>query len=158
VSAFSSNSHRGLIGPAPTLANVSTMTRVSRRTVTGLATAGLAVPLLASCSGDDPSSATGAASGDGLGSTSDVEVGGGTIFADQQVVVTQPAAGTFKGFDTTCTHQGCQVADVTDGFIRCPCHNSRFAIDTGEPTDDSQATSPLGEVALAVEGDRISVA
>ena len=51
------------------LAKVSTMTQVSRRTVTGLATAGLSLPLLAACSSDDPDTAsdpgTGTSSSDG---------------------------------------------------------------------------------------------
>src|SRR4051794_27444646 len=118
------------------------MTQVSRRTVNGLATAGLALPLLAACSSDDPETATdpgggstGSAGGGAgeIASTSDIEVGGGTIFADEQVVITQPSEGTFKGFNTTCTHQGCQVAEVSDGLIHCPCHGSTFSIEDGSP-------------------------
>jgi Rieske Fe-S protein len=163
------------------MAKVSTMTQVSRRTVTGLATAGLSLPLLAAC-GDDGDAATdpGGASagsttpssdastpsgtesasggGDALASTSDIEVGGGAIFADEQVVVTQPSEGEFKCFNSTCTHQGCQVDDVSDGEIHCPCHKSRFSIETGEPLEGSLAQSPLEEVAFSVEGDSIVLA
>jgi Rieske Fe-S protein len=159
------------------------MTQVSRRTVTGLATAGLSLPLLAAC-GDDgdtasdqggsssPSgsstptqgtsptaaeSSSGGGSADALASTSDIEVGGGTIFADEQVVVTQPTEGEFKAFSSTCTHQGCQVESVSDGTINCPCHGSRFSIEDGAP-DAGPATSPLEEVAITVDGDSIVLA
>ena len=76
-----------------------------------------------------PSSA--AAPGGGT-PTSDVPVGGGTIFSDTKTVVTQPQAGTFKAFDTTCPHAGCAVAKVADGKIDCPCHGSQFDITTGD--------------------------
>lgn len=155
------------------------MTHVSRRTVTGLATAGLSLPLLAACGDDEPSSAgdpaggsssTGGAgsspaapetssgggggSADALASTSDIEVGGGTIFADEQVVVTQPSEGEFKAFNSTCTHQGCPVQSVSDGTINCDCHGSKFSITDGSP-ESGPASSPLEEVSISVEGDSI---
>jgi len=109
-----------------------------------------------------PTSATpstsSAAVPEGLTSTSDIKVGGGSIFADEEVVITQPAKGEFKGFSAICTHQGCLVATVSDGTINCDCHGSRFSIETGEPEDGSQATSALGEVKLTVTGDQISLA
>lgn len=140
------------------------MTQVSRRTVTGLASAGLSLPLLAACGGDsdtasdtgsDPGSTPG--SGDTLASTSDIEVGGGTIFADEQVVVTQPTQGEFKAFGSTCTHQGCQVESVSEGTINCPCHGSKFSIEDGSVAA-GPAPSPLEEVAITVEGDSILLA
>lgn len=155
------------------------MTQVSRRTVTGLATAGLSLPLVAACSDDggtgsdsasDPGSgsssgattpgaseSSGGGSGAALASTSDIEVGGGSIFADEQVVVTQPTEGEFKAFSSTCTHQGCQVESVSDGTINCPCHGSKFSIEDGSP-DAGPATSPLKEVAITVDGDSIVLA
>jgi Rieske Fe-S protein len=158
------------------------MTQVSRRTVTGLATAGLSLPLLAACGDDgdtagDPGSSSpsgsttptqgtsptagespsGGGSADALASTSDIEVGGGTIFADEKVVVTQPTEGEFKAFSSTCTHQGCQVESVSDGTINCPCHGSKFSIEDGAP-DAGPATSPLEEVAITVDGDSIVLA
>jgi len=150
------------------------MTQVSRRTVTGLATAGLSLPILAAC-GDDADSATdpgggagsagetasdpggGGGGADALASTSDIEVGGGTIFGDQQVVVTQPSEGEFKAFSSTCTHQGCQVASVSDGLIHCPCHGSRYSIEDGA-VEGGPAPSPLKEVSISVEGDSIVLA
>ena len=129
---------------------------LSRRTVTTLAAAGVSLPVLAAC-GDDGSKQADA-SGDGvLGSPSDIEVGGGTIFGDEGVVVTQPTEGEFRGFDATCTHQGCQVSDVTDGTIHCKCHNSRFSIEDGSP-QSGPATRPLKEVSITVSGNKIELA
>lgn len=93
----------------------------------------------------------------GIAAVADIPVGGGKIFADQSVVVTQPQAGTFAAFDTTCPHQGCQVTEVTDGSISCPCHGSRFAVTDGAPTE-GPATSPLGTRNVTVQGDRIVLA
>ncbi|HEX6197295.1 MAG TPA: Rieske (2Fe-2S) protein [Jiangellaceae bacterium] len=101
--------------------------------------------------------------GEVVASTGDVEVGGGLILDEQQVVITQPSEGEFKGFSAICTHQSCTVAEVSDGTINCPCHGSRFSIEDGSVvqaatglTPDSQ--NPLPEVALTVDGDNISVA
>src|SRR5204863_412517 len=83
--------------------------------------------------------------------TSDIEVGGGKIYGGQHLVVTQPTAGEFKAFDSTCTHQGCTVGDVSDGTIHCPCHNSRFSIEDGSPVS-GPATRPLVEKKITVDG------
>jgi len=108
-------------------------------------------------SASTPSSAPSASSGTELTSTSDVPVGGGTVFADQDVVVTQPTAGDFKAFSATCTHQGCKVKSVADGVIVCPCHGSKFAIADGAVTA-GPAKSPLPEKTISVEGDSILLA
>jgi len=142
-----------------------------RHALTGAATVGIGVPLLAACGDDstgdsasDPSSTTGGSGGSGGGgggqtltSTSDIAVGGGAIFADQEVVITQPVDGEFKGFSSTCTHQGCQVADVSDGSIHCTCHNSMFSIEDGSVIS-GPATQPLPPVSIAVKGSSIRLA
>ena len=89
--------------------------------------------------------------------TSQIPVGGGKIFSDQQVVVTQPAAGEFKAFSAVCTHQGCIVGEISDGEIICPCHASHFDISSGEPTPDSLAQSPLPAKTVTVTGDTFTV-
>jgi Rieske Fe-S protein len=129
---------------------------LSRRSLAGLTAAGLSLPILAACGGKEDPRTDVVPSGE-LGPTSAIEVGGGTVFANAGVVVTQPSKGDFKAFDATCTHQGCQVGDVTDGLIHCPCHNSRFSIEDGSP-QSGPATSPLKEVAVIVEGDEIKLA
>lgn len=93
-----------------------------------------------------------------LGPASGVAVGGGQIFPDARVVVTQPKAGEFIGFSSTCTHQGCQVDAVQNGFISCPCHGSTFTVATGAPTPDSAAKTPLAKVSVKVEGGNIVLA
>jgi Rieske Fe-S protein len=144
--------------------------KISRRTLGGLAAAGVSVPLLAACAADPdsgPSGSTGstpsgagspaAGGGKALTQTADIEVGGGQIFADQEVVVTQPTAGEFKCFTAVCTHQGCLVSSVSDGTINCDCHGSHYSIENGD-VEQGPATFPLGEVPITVSGDSISLA
>lgn len=91
-----------------------------------------------------------------LGPVSEVPVGGGAVFADQQVVVTQPAAGTFQGLSSVCPHQGCQVNAVRDGAVICPCHGSRFGLDGAVLQGPAQ--SPLARRAVAVTGSDLTLA
>ena len=83
--------------------------------------------------------------------------GGGIVLAAQDLVVTQPVAGTFKGFSATCTHQGCKVNEVVGGTINCPCHGSRFAVADGAPTA-GPAKKPLPEKAVTVQGSSVVLA
>jgi len=91
-----------------------------------------------------------------LGPTADVPVGGGKIYADQVVVVTQPSAGQFKCFSASCTHAGCLLHDVSGGTINCACHGSQFAIADGSvvrppaerPLPTESITIMNGEITL----------
>ena len=129
---------------------------VNRRTLLGgvavLGATGLVTAACGASSSPDSSSPTAETSTGPavLGKASDIPVGGGQIFASQQVVVTQPKAGEYLGFTSICTHRGCQVAAISNGFIACPCHGSKFAIATGAPTADSPAKTPLAKVKVAV--------
>ncbi|MQY29441.1 QcrA and Rieske domain-containing protein [Nocardia aurantia] len=87
----------------------------------------------------------------GLARTADVPVGGGVIVGD--TVVTQPAAGSFLGFSSRCTHLGCLVNQVADGLIKCPCHNSSFHLDGTVAA--GPASRPLDTRPVRVEGDQI---
>ncbi|WP_240617124.1 Rieske (2Fe-2S) protein [Nocardioides speluncae] len=153
-----------------------------RKALTGAAAAGVAVPFLAAC-GDDgdggdqtatedsqtpntgestPGNGNSSAPAAGLAATSDIEVGGGKIFGDENVVITQPTAGEFKGFSATCTHQGCIFSSVEDGNIVCGCHGSMFSVEDGTNTGGPNGTeagsvADLEEVTLTVNGDQISV-
>jgi Rieske Fe-S protein len=154
----------------------------ARRTVVAAAgAAGLAVVLTACGGSDDDASSSsvdsgsaggsvdegGASSGGSgggddaagaaLASTSDIPEGGGKVFADRKVVVTQPTAGEFKAFSATCTHQGCAVKSIADGVINCPCHNSNFSITDGS-VKSGPATRPLPSVEITVSGDSITLA
>lgn len=95
--------------------------------------------------------------GAALAKASDVPVGGGGIFADQQVVVTQPAQGSFRAFATTCTHAGCTVDEVAGGTINCPCHGSKFAIADGSVVA-GPAPRPLPQRRITVEDGAIRIA
>ncbi|MGV9932488.1 Rieske (2Fe-2S) protein [Streptomyces olivaceoviridis] len=141
----------------------------ARRTVMAAAgAAGLAAALTACGSGDDSSgtadtgSATGGSAQDGAGGTAlartaDIPEGGGKIFKDQGVVVTQPSAGTYKAFSSKCTHQGCAVGSVANGVIVCPCHNSEFSVADGS-VKKGPATRPLPAAKITVSGDEITLA
>ncbi|GAA3501453.1 hypothetical protein GCM10019016_085600 [Streptomyces prasinosporus] len=166
--------------PAP-LERGGAPTGPARRAVVAAAgAAGLAVAL-AACGGSDDasSSSVGSGSADGargdggassggpdggedaagaaLASTADIPEGGGKVFADRKVVVTQPTAGEFKAFSATCTHQGCAVRSVADGVINCPCHDSNFSITDGS-VKSGPATEPLPSVRITVSGDSITLA
>lgn len=146
---------------------------VSRRVMLrGATLGGLSLPLLAACGGGDDAtgsessgsaeSSSSAPSGSAAApagltvATSDVPVGGGAIFPDEKVVVTQPTKGDFKAFSATCTHKGCPVSEVTDAQIVCKCHGSHFSITDGKPVQ-GPATEPLGAKKVAVEGSEITV-
>ncbi|MQY37064.1 Cytochrome b6-f complex iron-sulfur subunit [Streptomyces sp. RB17] len=153
----------------------------ARRTVVAAAgAAGLAAALTACGSGDNSSNTVntgsgsagstgttgstgasqnsgGSAGGAALARTADIPEGGGKIFKDQGVVVTQPAAGTFKAFSSKCTHQGCAVGSVANGVIVCPCHNSHFSAEDGS-VKQGPATQPLPAAKISVSGDEIKLA
>ena len=133
------------------------MTHHSTRRTVLLATG--AATLVAGCSkyGDDNgsgSSTVNAAGGQELAKTSDIPVGGGKIFKDQKVVVTQPKEGEFNAFSAICTHQGCTVATVADGTIDCPCHGSKYRI-TDASVVNGPATRPLPAEKITVAGNSI---
>lgn len=158
----------------------SSLTR--RRALAGATTVGLALPVLSACgdesgpSASDPGTSpptsqatsqstsaapseptaettSGAPAAEGLVSTADVPVGSGVIFADEQVVVTQPTAGEFKCFSAVCTHTGCTVAGISD-VITCPCHGSTFDLATGDVLG-GPAPSALPAVDFSVDGDQV---
>ena len=89
-----------------------------------------------------------------IGSPGDVPVGGGTVFGDSKVVVTQPVPGAFRAFSAVCTHQGCIVRQVVEGVITCRCHGSRFDAADGAVVR-GPADEPLPPVAIAVDGTSI---
>ncbi|GAC1385255.1 MAG: Rieske (2Fe-2S) protein [Marmoricola sp.] len=137
----------------------------SRRTVlSGLAAAGIGVPLLAACGASSSSSSsalvhqqqqqakTGTSKLTPLVKTSEVPVGGGVILHD--AVVTQPSAGEFKAFSPVCTHQGCTVAQVQNQQILCPCHGSAFSISTGA-VEGGPAPSPLPTISITTKNGEV---
>jgi nitrite reductase/ring-hydroxylating ferredoxin subunit len=149
---------------------------VSRRlALRGGVVAGVGVPLLAACGGSDDGDTGGSgadANGDGgdagssegagggaFATTSEIPEGGGAIFEDQGIVVTQPEAGEFKGFTNICTHRQCPLSSVSAdaGTIDCNCHGSKYSITDGSVVN-GPATEGLAEKAITVDGDSISLA
>ncbi|WP_060885269.1 ubiquinol-cytochrome c reductase iron-sulfur subunit [Streptomyces caniscabiei] len=140
----------------------------TRRTVLTTGAAGTAA-LLVGCggggSGDggdsqeqtSPGDAGTGGAGEELASTADIPVGGGRIFAERKVVVTQPQEGDFKAFSAICTHQGCIVSSVSDETIDCACHGSRFTITDGAVVR-GPATQPLPAEKIEVSGNSIRLA
>lgn len=98
----------------------------------------------------------GKGSGTVLGPASEVAVGGGVIYADALVVVTQPTNGEYKGFTAVCTHQQCPVTSIEGAEIVCNCHGSRYSIEDGSvisgPAPAALAAEPVtvsgGDVTL----------
>ncbi|MEU6026731.1 Rieske (2Fe-2S) protein [Streptomyces tauricus] len=145
--------------PAPALCR--------RTLLAALGGAGLAATLTACGGSDDKSSgsssnsssdaSTGSAGGAALAKTTDIPEGGGKIFADQSVVVTQPTAGEFKAFSTVCPHQQQRVNSVDNGVITCPAHGSQFSVTDGA-VKKGPATSGLTAADIKVSGDSITLA
>ncbi|GHE01801.1 Rieske (2Fe-2S) protein [Streptomyces alanosinicus] len=121
----------------------------TRRTVLSTGAAALVTPVVA-CGGTTAPSDTSVA----LGPTSDIPEGGGKVFKDQKVVVTQPKKGDFKAFSAICTHQGCTVDKVADGTIDCPCHGSKFHVADGSVAH-GPAARPLPAKSIKVEKNSI---
>jgi Rieske Fe-S protein len=144
--------------------------RIPRQKVIVGAGLGLVATVLAACgtygkkpeaSGDtatttteaapDTSAPGPAAPANAIVKTAEVPVGSGVIV--DEIVVTQPSAGEFKGFSAICTHKGCTVDEVADGTINCPCHGSKFNLDGS--VANGPATKPLEPQAVTVQGDSI---
>jgi Rieske Fe-S protein len=84
----------------------------------------------------------------------DIPVGGGRVYPDLRVVVTQPIPGEFRGFGIVCTHDSCELNAVKNGTINCPCHGSRYAITDGSVVRGPARTG-LRTEKVAVQGDQV---
>ncbi|MGW4908427.1 Rieske (2Fe-2S) protein [Streptomyces sp. NPDC004270] len=110
----------------------------------------------ASESASAAASGSASAAGKALAQTSQIPEGGGMIFKEQKIVVTQPKKGEYKAFSAICTHQGCTVSQVADGTIDCPCHGSKFHIADGSVAH-GPATKPLPAESITVSGNSITL-
>lgn len=153
--------------------SVQPVSSPSRRTVVAaVGAAGLAVALTACGSDDDASGSSteqGAPAGGGasteagggggaaLAKTADIPEGGGKVFSDEKVVVSQPTAGDYKAFSTICTHQQCPMTDLQGDTITCACHKSQFSVLDGS-VKKGPATQPLAAKQISVAGDSITLA
>ncbi|MGW4966445.1 Rieske (2Fe-2S) protein [Nonomuraea sp. NPDC004186] len=127
-----------------------------RRKVLGAAGVAACALALAGCGGGD-AKAQPSLKGKVIAKVADVPVGGGKVIEDLQVVVTQPTQGVFMAFSSICTHKGCAVSTPKENVIRCACHGSEFAADSGKATK-GPASAPLTSYKVRVEGDGIVVA
>ncbi|MGI5289420.1 Rieske (2Fe-2S) protein [Nonomuraea polychroma] len=121
-----------------------------------LGAAGVAVCGLALAGCDSDSKAQESIKGKVIAKTADVPVGGGKLIQDLKVVVTQPTQGVYKAYSAICPHKGCEVGTPKDNVIKCACHGSEFAADSGNATK-GPATAPLAAFPVKVEGDGIVV-
>ncbi|MCX5210333.1 Rieske (2Fe-2S) protein [Kitasatospora sp. NBC_00240] len=110
------------------------------------------------CGSSSSSDSAGAAAGPvEVGPASEVPVGGGKVFREKKIVVTQPTEGQYKAFSAKCTHAGCIVDQVKNNEILCPCHGSRFSITDGSVQGTGPAPTPLPSYQVAVEGGTLKV-
>ncbi|MEU8223626.1 Rieske (2Fe-2S) protein [Kribbella sp. NPDC048915] len=128
----------------------------SRRAILAGTAAGLAGVTACQKYGEPTSTPAPAPANTVLGKTADIPVGGGVIFAANQVVVTQPDKDTFKAFSAVCTHMGCIVATVSDGTINCDCHGSKYAVATGAVVA-GPAPRPLPPEEISITGGTITL-
>jgi nitrite reductase/ring-hydroxylating ferredoxin subunit len=130
----------------------------------GVAGAGAAGVLILSACGGAEGAATKATGAVGSATdaiknaikTADIPVGGGKVFPELGVVVTQPERGVFKAFSSRCTHAGRPIGSVSDGTVNCPSHGSKFDIATGE-VRNGPATRALPAKSVTVGSDGLSV-
>jgi Rieske Fe-S protein len=144
----------------------------SRRTVLslgGVTILGAGAVMLAACSpagaGNDGGSApqqggSGSpklASGTTVLALADIPVGGtaSATVNGQNLLLSQPTAGTVNCFSAICTHQGCTVAAAAKDF-ECPCHGSVFS-ETGAVVN-GPAVVPLNKVPVKVSGGNVVTA
>jgi cytochrome b6-f complex iron-sulfur subunit len=81
-----------------------------------------------------------------LGVAEDFPLGTRARIPDAQAVLQHGADG-LKAYSLVCTHLGCMVDLVKEGFS-CPCHGSQF--DLNGTVEHGPATTPLQELRLEV--------
>ena len=103
----------------------------------------------------EPAATATSAGGTPIVQLADVPVGGAVSakLNGKNIIIAQPSAGTVVGFDATCTHLGCQVKPAGEQ-LNCACHNSDFAVATGEPLSGPAPTA-LAKVSVKVEGGAV---
>jgi nitrite reductase/ring-hydroxylating ferredoxin subunit len=66
--------------------------------------------------------------------------------------------GAFYGFDDTCTHMRCSLAegDLEETTVICPCHGAEFDVRSGAVLQ-GPARKPLATYETRVEGGNLEV-
>lgn len=106
---------------------------------------------------DEPSDDAEAPGGTAVADTTDIPVGSGKIFPDDDLVITQPTRGQFVAMSATCSHAGCKVGSIAGTSILCPCHGSKFALADGSVLNGPAPTG-LTERKIDVADGKITLA
>lgn len=97
------------------------------------------------------SAAESAPAGTALATVADVESAGSVIVEGPSGPLLLAAAnGSVVAHTAVCTHQACTIA-ANGG---CPCHGSRFNVQTGA-VENPPALQPLAEVPVTVSGGQV---
>lgn len=86
--------------------------------------------------------------------TTDIPVGSGIIVGT--AIITQPVAGEYKAYSTTCPHQGYPITEVKGDVVICNRHNSEFSITDGSVLA-GPARDPLDTLELSVADQSITI-
>ncbi|MFD9263019.1 Rieske (2Fe-2S) protein [Streptomyces sp. NPDC059538] len=89
-----------------------------------------------------------------LGAAADVQVGGAKLYREKKLIVSCPAEGQYKAFSAQCTHAGCVLDKIVEGEGNCPCHGSRFDVNTGKVLR-GPASAPLPAVPVRAENGNL---
>ncbi|MEV7524590.1 Rieske (2Fe-2S) protein [Streptomyces sp. NPDC091371] len=89
-----------------------------------------------------------------LGAAAEVPVGGAKLYREKKLIVSCPAEGQYKAFSAQCTHAGCVLDKIEKGEGNCPCHGSRFDVNTGKVLK-GPATDPLPAVPVKTENGKL---
>lgn len=73
---------------------------------------------------------------------------------DNALTINRISADRFVALDSTCTHQGCEVGKflTANGYMRCPCHGSRYDLE-GRVFTNQPAADDLAQYAHAYDAE-----
>ncbi len=94
-----------------------------------------------------------------VGNAKDVAAGAMRVFdVGGTKVSVASVGGQLYGFDDSCTHMGCSLAEgMLDGpTVTCPCHGSQFDVTSGAVLR-GPAQRPVSSRLVQVEGEDLLV-